>query len=445
MRTNGTTISILFTVSLAAAAPRSNAQDGQATAQKTPETSCVRCHKEIAEDLGPQVAEWETSVHAAVGLSCNDCHGGDPTADDMLKAKRKDAGYVGAPKKRAEVGPFCARCHSDIEYMRRFNPSMRVDQLTEYLTSRHGKAVHQEGSDKAATCTDCHGKHAILRVSDPRSSVSAAHVAETCARCHADAARMATAKLPTDIYEKWKGSVHGQRLAGGDLSAPTCNDCHGNHGAMPPGVRDVVHVCGRCHVTQEEHFTAGSHRAPFEKLGKAPCITCHSNHDIQHASDALLASQPPGVCGKCHKPDDVCDRAAKNMLGGIVRLTSGMKETEDVLGRAEQFGMDVSEPRFRLSDVRDRLTMARVVVHRFNEKEFADVLAEGEKTLTGIRKQGDAALDEWEFRRKGLAFSLILIVAVIVLLALKVRSLERARRNAQARAPEGAASVRTAS
>ena len=33
---------------------------------------------------------------------------------------------------------MCARCHSDLNYMRRFNPQMRVDQFSEYQTSVHG-------------------------------------------------------------------------------------------------------------------------------------------------------------------------------------------------------------------------------------------------------------------------------------------------------------------
>src|SRR5688572_12273090 len=42
--------------------------------------------------------------------------------------------------------------------------------------------------------------------------------------------------IPTDQAEKFKGSVHGEALLKNrDMAAPTCNDCHGNHGAAPPG------------------------------------------------------------------------------------------------------------------------------------------------------------------------------------------------------------------
>jgi len=391
------------------------------------ETTCVTCHLELEEDLGPQVKEWRESVHARVGVGCHDCHGGDPTIDDEIDAKRKETGFLGFPEEPDEVGPFCARCHGDIEYMRRFNPSMRVDQYQEYLTSRHGKAVHQEESTRAATCVDCHGQHAILRASDPRAPVYPTNVAATCGHCHADASVVGSAGLPTDVVERWRESVHASHMEAGDLSAPTCNDCHGNHGAVPPGVRDVAHVCGRCHTSQEEHFEAGSHLAHFQKMGKAPCITCHDNHAIQAPTDDLLMSEEPGVCGLCHQPDDHCDLAARHMLGRMRSYVHETRESEDLLASAERLGMDVSAAQFRLSDVRDQLTMARVVVHRFSKEEFDEVLDAGTRILQGIRDEAGAAHDEWEFRRMGLFVALVLILVVIVLLTLKVRKLDRLR------------------
>jgi hypothetical protein len=127
------------------------------------------------------------------------------------------------------------------------------------------------------------------------------------------------------------------------------------------------------------------------------------------------------------------------MVSSIDGLSNGMTETEKLLAEAELLGMDVSEARFRLTDVRDRLTMARVVVHRFSEPDFAEVIDQGDKILGEIRKEGDAALDEWQFRRQGLAIALVLILVVIVLLAIKVKNLDRARErlvSPQGEAPE---------
>ena len=54
---------------------------------------------------------------------------------------------------------------------------------------------------------------------------------------------MAGYNIPTDVVTKYKQSVHYEALTKkGDLSAPTCNICHGNHGATPPGVESVANV-----------------------------------------------------------------------------------------------------------------------------------------------------------------------------------------------------------
>src|SRR6266540_7241295 len=33
---------------------------------------------------------------------------------------------------------ICGRCHSDAQFMKRYNPALRVDQVAEYATSVHG-------------------------------------------------------------------------------------------------------------------------------------------------------------------------------------------------------------------------------------------------------------------------------------------------------------------
>ena len=120
--------------------------------------------------------------------------------------------------------------------MRRFAPAQRVDQATEYAASVHGSRLAQ-GDTNVATCVSCHHAHGVRRVDDARSAVFPLNVADTCAVCHADPAVMtgyetpAGAPLPTTQRADYQRSVHYDALTrGNDLSAPTCNDCHGNHG-----------------------------------------------------------------------------------------------------------------------------------------------------------------------------------------------------------------------
>ena len=125
--------------------------------------------------------------------------------------------------------------------------------------------------------------------SDARSRVYKANVAATCAGCHGSAEYMAGYGIPTDQLVKFQRSIHGhQLLVERDMAAPTCNDCHRNHGAYPPGADSVASACGQCHVTQKELFLASPHHAAFNRLGLPECVACHGNHGITRTSDDML-------------------------------------------------------------------------------------------------------------------------------------------------------------
>ena len=68
-------------------------------------------------------------------------------------------------------------------------------------------------------------------------------------------------------------SVHADALLKrGDTSAPTCNTCHGSHGATPPGITEVANVCAQCHVREAQNFSAGPKKAIFDAMGQAECL-----------------------------------------------------------------------------------------------------------------------------------------------------------------------------
>jgi predicted CXXCH cytochrome family protein len=120
---------------------------------------------------------FKDDVHAKAGLTCESCHG----------AKKAGGGY--AMVARTTIAPMCAKCHADAAYMKTFAPQVRVDQYAQYQTSVHGRQM-AKGETRVATCSDCHHAHGIVAVRDTRSPVTPPHVAQTCARCHADPARM---------------------------------------------------------------------------------------------------------------------------------------------------------------------------------------------------------------------------------------------------------------
>lgn len=311
------------------------------------DTSCLACHGST-DWFEPETVErivdgFHGGAHAAAELSCHDCHGGNPDpalAEDLDAAM--DPGfeanpYRGVPERPAIPG-FCGRCHSDPRFMRRYQPDPRVDQEREYWTSRHGQSL-EAGDGKVATCVDCHGTHGILGASAPGSPVHPTRVAETCRQCHGNPEYMAGyttpdgRPLPVDQYARWTRSVHAEAMFGKeDLTAPTCNDCHGNHGATPPGLDSIAFVCGQCHGREAELFRASAKRDGFQEhndyvegLGPdscaacheppepqaelagvhsfSECASCHGNHAVVRPTVAMLAPLPQIPCAFCHESE----------------------------------------------------------------------------------------------------------------------------------------------
>ena len=393
------------------------------SAQK--KSSCIECHSRLDDPrLSAPAKLFDNDIHRARGLSCNDCHGGDPNADTKEGAKDPRKGYLGKPK-TLDIPAYCGKCHSDANLMKRFNPSLRVDQEREYSTSVHGKLL-KTGETRVATCISCHSVHGIRAITDPLSSVYPSNVAETCSKCHASADYMRGFGIPSDQFDKYKQSVHAKALyEKQDLSAPTCNDCHGNHGATPPGITSVANVCGQCHARQAELFQTSPHKAAFDQKQLAECITCHSNHAIAKPGDQMIGTNNGSLCINCHKSGDKGFVAAGHMRSQIDELIASIGKSTDILNKAERAGMEVSRPKFEIKEATDALTHARVLIHSSATAEVDKVVAPGLAASVKGYQAGLAALAERTFRRKGLAVSLVFILFLATLVYLKVRDIER--------------------
>jgi hypothetical protein len=277
-----------------------------------------------------------------------------------------------------------------------------------------------------AVCTDCHGVHGIRPGRDTRSQVHPLNIAATCAQCHADAEHMKGYRIPTDQFAGYQASVHYRALAvRGDLSAPTCSTCHGNHGAAPPGVASVEFVCANCHVFQAQLFDTSPHKKAFEEVGLPACVTCHSNHRINEPSDAMISTGPQSVCTNCHVAGDGGYQAAEHIHAQLLRLVAAIEQSSEVLGRAERSGMEVSEAKLEQAQARDALTKARVTLHSFTPARVDEDIEAGLKVAAATLAAGYEALAERDFRRRGLAYSLLAILLVVLALWLYIRELER--------------------
>lgn len=396
---------------------------------KPPVDGCVTCHLEIGDDrLVKPAKSYAGDIHSATGFGCVACHGGDAKATGM-EAMDPAKGYIGKPGHQ-QIVQVCGRCHADARFMKQYNPSLRVDQVAEYATSVHGRRLRELNDPKVAVCTSCHPAHSIKPPSDPTSSVHPLHVADTCGTCHANASYMAGYKIPTDQLEKYKTSIHWKTMSEkGDLAAPTCNKCHGNHGAAPPGVSWVGSVCGQCHTVMADFFAKSPHAKVFAEMGLPGCATCHENHAVQPASDEMLGLGNKAVCANCHSATDKGGKTAAEMRALIDSLTNESDRAGAILLRAEQAGMEVSQAQFDLNDAKSAAVKARAAVHTFTvdavKKEIDAGLGMGAKAnARGIR-----ALEELKFRRTGLGVSLVIILTLIAGLVLKIRQIERRQRS----------------
>ena len=229
-------------------------------------------------------------------------------------------------------------------------------------------------------------------------------------------------KLPADAYAKWKKSVHFAARAKGDLSAPTCNSCHGNHGAAPPEVGSVANVCGTCHATFAEKLKESPHWEPFKEMGLPGCVVCHDNHEIVKPTESFLSVAAEGKCSCCHEAGSPAAKAAEAMRASLVGLSKEIAVTRETLDHAAEAGMEVSKIRFDLSQSDDALTKARTNVHLFRVAAVRENTDPGLKIANAAHKAAIKKLQERDYRRRGLFISLGLIILTIGALLAKIRT-----------------------
>ncbi len=396
---------------------------GGSAAVAAPSDSCTTCHQNLDGRLAAPVAGMADDAHAKQGLACASCHGGNPSRSGM-DAHDRAAGYVGAPSAR-QVPAFCARCHADPRVMRRFNPKLPTDQLARYQTSVHGQRLRQ-GDTAVATCISCHGVHPVRAVGDSKSPVFATNVPATCAKCHADAARMQPYGIATTQFAEYRDSVHGQALlVRGNRRAPACNGCHDNHGAVPPGVTSVANVCAQCHSATRDLFVRSPHKRAFDALGVPECTACHGTHTIAFPTDGMLGVGAGSVCVKCHATGSPEAAGADQMRSSLEQVKSVIAQAEGILTRVSRAGMDVTDSRLDLDEARTQLILSRASTHAASPTLLQTSTAAAVAAAGRAQKVGEAALAELGFRRRGLGVSLSVIVFVAVTLWLKLRQIER--------------------
>jgi len=394
----------------------------------TAEDSCISCHSELDEEQDESdkiVARYLSGIHAQKEVGCADCHGGDPEAFDDEDEAMWDVDNFLADMEKQDQLDMCGKCHSDPQYMRMFSASIKTDQVSQYLTSEHGKSL-VKGNQKAAVCSDCHSYHDILPVQDPRSIVYALNVPVTCAQCHADGQYMKDSGLPIDQLSQFKKSVHGVALLEKeDITAPACNDCHGNHGAAPPDVVHVKDICGTCHVNNRDLFQKSHLFSELSKEGFGQCEACHENHAVLKPDDSFLDWSENSVCIKCHLDGGSAKIMADHFYTIIDSLKENLKLAHSIIDSAENKGMIVSELFFDLEEARKVLIHTRTNIHSFSTAYVDTNAAPGFKAAQAAILGAQTSLNELGFRRKGLFYFSLIITFLVVVLGIKIRRMKK--------------------
>lgn len=388
------------------------------------ESSCVACHSDLEDEtLTPPVADWQASVHSRAGIGCHTCHGGDPTVEDEEAMATDD--YVGAPSAR-DIPELCGSCHSDPDRMRRYN--LRVDEFDLFRRSGHGRALYERGDTKVATCVSCHGSHKILSKNDSGSMVHYTNIPKTCGKCHSDPEYMKDYDLPTDQVEKYNRSYHAKIMYGeipgkNPALAPTCASCH-SHSPLLPGAADVPEICGRCHSVTANYFKSSPHYVALSEVGAPKCVDCHGNHEILYPTTEMFSSDEEGHCGSCHDEDSVGYQTGQQIRTMLDMAEGLVSEMELELASIEHSGRNLSDLQSLTEAARTSVTEVLPITHtlsveRINEKTDAATESAGKHLqIVGEFKA------ELSNRRTILLVILAIIVANIILLRLKRRSLE---------------------
>ena len=186
----------------------------------------------------------------------------------------------------------------------------------------------------------------------------------------------------------------------------------------------MANVCGTCHVFFAQLFEKSPHQAAFARMNLPGCVQCHSNHEIIKPSDDWVGVGANAVCTHCHVAGTNGYRAAQEMAGGIARLKTFAGRAEEIISSAERSGMEVSSAKIELAGAHEALIKARVNVHTFRAEEVQKLTDQGVGIAQEAYQAGVGALQERDFRRKGLGVSLIFIVLAIGGLYWKIRQIE---------------------
>lgn len=178
--------------------------------------------------------DWAETAHAAAGVNCTHCHGGDDSEtpwDDSVALSR------------------CERCHADqVESFQTGKHGMRLAAGFSPMTPSMARLpMHAGAAHRALTCNACHPGHRF----DTRYAAS-----EACLNCHNDDHSLAYRE--SGHATLWRNESARSEPSGTGVSCATCHlprlegDSgvwvnHDQNANLRPNETMAREVCGHCH------------------------------------------------------------------------------------------------------------------------------------------------------------------------------------------------------
>ncbi|MGD8902803.1 MAG: cytochrome c3 family protein [Anaerolineae bacterium] len=205
----------------------------------------------------------------------------------------------------------CISCHEEL------------GGIHEQITGDWAASVHAQ---QGVGCVSCHGGDPTQEDAEDAMSPEAGYLGPLpkeripglCGSCHSRVDLMRPYGLPTDQFDQYWQSQHGQALLEGDTNVATCFDCHDGHRVLKTTdpASDVYPsnepaMCAGCHSDESLMATYDLSADQFamyqesvhgvalleEQNLRAPtCSVCHGKHGAAPPGFQQVAN----VCGQCH-------------------------------------------------------------------------------------------------------------------------------------------------
>ncbi|MBD3162002.1 MAG: hypothetical protein GF346_06895 [Candidatus Eisenbacteria bacterium] len=250
---------------------------------------CGNCHDEILEIYEESLHGLAAARDDPLAPACKTCHGSHAILRETNPLSRTNVMNIPA---------LCGECHREGAEVERTRGIPQDSILTNYSQSIHGEGLFEKGLVVTAVCTSCHTSHHVLPHTDPRSSIAAGQIAETCTQCHARIEEVHRKVIRGELWEKQPHAI------------PACVDCHSPH-----KIRKVYYTqgmadrdCMSCHIRDDLVSAVG---IPSERLQVDPavlegsrharvaCVQCHTGVTPSHDRPCATVDQTVD-CSICH-------------------------------------------------------------------------------------------------------------------------------------------------